>query len=479
MNMEENKELNKEENIAEETKETEASEASVGNEVTETAESEEKTELQELGELDALSEKMKAAEEERPEERKADDVSGTYTGTAQNLDNTYFNKIRYINDGTIPIDDSMEANRSQFQKKISKGKIIDFVSIGLILVAFVGVILSMFLNKGENAIAWLNYVVIGVCLGIVILSFILTTIFNKKTAKLTKEYLNDYEDMLNGYVISDLNIDNASLCVDAKVNDQDVIQAHYFHTISRIESRAVVEGKRNGKHFSLAEVAVVIPPVNIAKVSKKPEDLVNFDGSVFVPAPIQNTATGTEEISAADMTMVDLSLVNEATDNKQDKKREKDQKKANANKQTETATGLFGKIYSYDMSVDSEEAMIVCFTGSNDNTVLPDNLTGFKAVKVPGLRSNIVVYAINPKKIEKFFDEEGIRLTNEINTNQVVQYMFISINSYGSKVGMTLSDDIMQLPVKQISHLGSYESYKDATDKAFHLIDHVQEKAGK
>ncbi len=473
--MEENKELNKEENIGEEVKETEISSPVDEKAVEEPAE--EKTELDELGELDALGEKMKEAEEEKPEEKKADDVSGIYNGTTQNLDNTYFNHIRYVNDGTIPIDEGMEANRASFQKKISKGKIIDYVSIGLILLGFVGVILTFFLNKGDNAISWLNYLIIGVCLGIVVLSFILTTVFNKKTAKLTKEYLNDYEDMLNGYVISDLKVDDPTLCVDAKANDQDVIQAHYFHTISRIESRAVVEGKRYGKRFSIAEVAVVIPPVNIAKASKKPEDLVNFDGSTFVAAPISNTDTGTEEIVAADMTKVDFSLANEIND--QAKKREKDQKKASANRQTETATGLFGKIYSYDMCVESEDAMIICYTGNSENTVLPDNLTGFKAVKVPGLRSNIVVYAVNPKNIEKFFDEEGVKKANAFMINQVVQYMFISINSYGSKIGMTLSDDIMQLPIKQINHLGAFENYKDATDKAFAFIDHVGEKAGK
>lgn len=468
--MEENKDLHNEEKVSEEIKENELLDGVVSKEEI-TSE-----ETNENAELDALTKKMNEAQEE---ERKADDVSGTYNGTSQTLDNTYFNRIRYFNDGTITIDDDMESNRLKFKKKLQKGKIIDFAAIGLIIIAFVGVILNMLLNRGEGAIAWLNYLVIGLALGIMILAFILTTIFNKKTSKITKAYLNDYEDMLNGYVISDLNVNDASLCVDAKVNDQDIIQAHYFHTISKIESRAVVEGKRYGKRFALAEVAVVIPPVSITKANKKPEDLVNFDGSVYVPAPIENTATGTEEISAADMTMVDMSLVNEANNQAQSKKREKDQQKALMNKQTDTATGLFGKIYSYDAAISSDEAMIICFTGTSDVTVLPDNLTGFKAIKVPGLKSSIVVYGVNPKEVEKFFDEKGLEILNSITMNQTVQYTFISINSYGSKVGMTLSDEIMQLPIKETNHFGCYDVYKDATNKAFSFIDHVIEKAGK
>jgi hypothetical protein len=106
-------------------------------------------------------------------------------------------------------------------------------------------------------------------------------------------------------------------------------------------------------------------------------------------------------------------------------------------------------------------------------------LTGFKDIKVPTLRNNIVVYAVNPKTISKFFDEEGCRLVNDFVPNTVVQSAFISINSYGSKVGMTLSDDIMQLPIKQLAHLGSFDLYKDSTDKAFAFIDYVASKAGK
>lgn len=413
---------------------------------------------------------------EETKEIKPDDITGTYTGVASNLEDSYFHPIGYINDG-MTIDQNMEKNRQDFNKVISKAKVMDIVSIVLMLLAFAGVIVTVFVNKGENKIEWLTYVVLGVALAIIVVSFLLTSIFSKKNTKCTKEYLVKYEDLLNGYVISDLKVVDPTLCVEAKANDQDIIQAHYFHTINKIESRAVVEGKRMGRHFSLSEVAVVIPTISIAKANKKPEDLINLDGSTYVPSSeVSNTTTGTAEYASCDMTMVDIELSDEVLNSNEQKKKEKDVKKASGSKQTETATGLFGKIYSYDMCVESEESFIIAYMGSSDATVLPDNLTGFKAVHVPGVRNNIVIYCINPKASAKFFDEEGVNLINAITPDMVVQSMFISINSYGSKIGMNLSDDIMQLPIKQLAHLGSYDAYKNATDCAFNFVDYVEKK---
>ena len=471
--MEETKDLKEEETTAaEEVKPDAASAPTEENKAEEKpAETKEKTA--------ETAEKPLEAEEKAPEEeKKADDISGDYNGHQETLNTSYFNPIHYTNDGTISIDDDINRIREKFNSKLSKSRVIDIVSIVLMVLAFVAVLVVTFALKGKENLAWVTYLVLGISLAVIILSFILTAVFNKKNAKITKDYLNEYEDMLNGYVISDLKVKNPTLCVEAKVDDQEIIQAHYFRTINKIESRAVVEGTRNDYHFSLAEVAVVIPPVSFLQANKKPEDLLNLDGSKYIPDPVGETMTGTQELASKDMTMLDLDLSKEVLDPKQAKKRERDQKRAAANKQTETATGLFGKIYSYGAYVDSEEAIIITFMGDKENTVLPDYLTGFKALKVPGLRNNIVVYAVNPLKSSKFFDEVGVKLLNDITTNPFVQSCFISINSYGSKIGMNLSDDIMQLPIKPLSHTGAFETYKNATDKAFAFVDYVTSKTG-
>ena len=413
--------------------------------------------------------------EENTEPVKADDITGTYTGSEQQLDNSYFAPIKFIKDDSKSIDETFDQARDIFNKKLNKSRVIDVVGIVMMLAGFAAVLLVTFLNKGTE-LQWLTWVIISISFVMIIASFILTSIFNRKNAKLTKDYLNQYEDILNGYAISDLNVINPTLCVDAKVNDQDVIQAHYFRTINRIESRAVVEGKRCGYPFSLAEVVVVIPTISIASANKKPEDYVNLDGSTYIPAPsIEGTLDGT--IDPNGNTNIDISLSDEVNNNKQVEQRVKDQKKAaSANKVVDTATGLFGKIYSYGYTVDSEEAFIITIMGDPEATVLPDYLTGFKACMVDGLKKNIVIYAVDPSKLTPFLDEEGIKILNSIDVNTAVQSLFISVNSYGCKVGMNLSDDIMQLPIKQLGSIGAYDAYKDATDASFKFIDYVAKK---
>ena len=107
--------------------------------------------------------------------------------------------------------------------------------------------------------------------------------------------------------------------------------------------------------------------------------------------------------------------------------------------------------------------------------MLPNYLTGFKAVKVPGLASRVVVFLANVSLSAKFFDEKTVELLNSLVPNQVFQSGFISINSYGTRIGFNLSDELMNIPVKKRQVPGTLESYKEINDKTFQLIDHLEE----
>lgn len=417
------------------------------------------------------------------EEEKADSIDGSYNAkgsTAKPTDASYFKPIKYVNDGTRTIDEDIEKTRKTFMAKLGKSKTWDIVSIVLMIISFVGVIIVTFTNKGAQ---WITWTVIGIAVAIIIGSFVLASVFNKKNSKVAEEYLGVYEDIVNGYTFDGLGVADPVLCPDAKIDDQVIIQSHYFRVINSIQSRALVEGKRKGRNFQVAEVAVVIPSIKIEDANKKPTELVNLDDTPYVPSPVDSdTLTSTQELSDKDMTMVDLELANEANGNsKESDKRRKDEEKAKKKnpEATETSTGLFGKIYSYDMNVDSEEAVIISFMGEKKYTVLPNYLTGFEAVHVPGLRSNIVVYAINPREASKFFDKEGVALLNEINVGLTIQSAFISLNSYGSKFGLTLSDDIMSLPIKTAPHIGTMDEFKEATHQIFDFADYVDSKRKK
>lgn len=435
----------------------------------ENKEVEEVKEEQELQDVQDNVEEISQDQSEVIQEKKADDISGEYTGTSTGLDNAYFNPIRYVDIGNcVNFDDEIDKVRNSYAKKLGKGRIFDFVSIGVMILSFAGVILVTMLNTNSET-AWLTWVVLGTAVALIIASFLLTTIMNKKSSKIAKEYLNVFEDTFNGYTISSLNISEPVLCVDAKIDDQLIIQSHYFSTINRIDSRGIVEGKRNDREFVMGEVAVVIPTTRIEDVNRKPEDLVNLDGSHYVKE-IGDTATGTTELSGKDMTILDMDIASDLNQ-KQAKKKEKDQSKKQADT---TATGLFGKYISYDMKVDSEESIIVSFMGAKIYTVLPTYTAGFKAVFVPGLRNNVVVYATNPRKAAKFFNNEGVELLNNIKTNNIIQSGFLSINSYGCKAGITLSDDIMVLPLKELKSRGAYELFRDTVEHVFDYFDFVE-----
>lgn len=428
------------------------------------------------------SEESKTKEEnassENTEEKPLDAVNGDYNSkkATASTEDAFFKSTTYVNDGTRTFDEDIERIRKTNLSKMNSFKVFDYVFLGLMVLAFVGVILVTFLNK--NGSKALTYTVVGIAFAVILAGFILSSVLNKKKSKIVNEYLDQYEDATYSYVLSDLNVQDLKYCVAAKIEDQDVIQAHYFRTINAIQSRAAISGKRNGLDFHGAEVAVSIPSVPFTVTNAKPVDLINLDGSKYDPQTSE-TMTGTQEFATKDMTLIDLNVASEASgSSKIQDRRRKDAYKASqkAGQTSETSTGFFGKYFSYDMKVHSSEALIISFMGDKEYTVLPDYINGYQAIKVPGLRSNIVVYATDISNSRIFFDDEAIRNLNEVVTGPYVQSAMVSINSYGTKVGLTLSDDIMSLPTKPLKHIGIFDSFKTALEHIFIFVDHVDEK---
>ncbi len=398
-----------------------------------------------------------------------DSIDGEYNGK-QNLGDfkSYFKPITYVVDTTHSIDDDIDKTRKKYTDLIKKYNILDLSSLILMVVAFIGVILVTFLNTDEK-LAWLTWTILAIAIVIIIGGFVLSHFTGKKRRTLSIDYLTSFEDTLNGYVNSYLNVDEALLAAEGQIDDQLIIQSHCFKTINTIYSRAVVLGKRNGHDFTSAEVSVAVPTITFEDANKLPESFVNLDGTPYFPEANTNLDTSTQELPATDMTLVDLDLAHEITGEKKKPAKKKPE-------DTNTSVGLFGKYYSYDAKVTHQESMIISIMGTSKFTYLPDHLNGFTPVKVPGLKRNIVVFLADPKSSSIFFDEEGVRLLNDININTVVESLFISINSYGMKAGMMLSDDIMELPLKRIQHSGCYDIFKDESVKVFRFFDHVESK---
>lgn len=406
--------------------------------------------------------------------KKADEIDGEINLHNKVTDSSYFKPINYVYDGISNIDDEIERVRSLYLKKMKKSKIFNIGAVAVMLLAFLGVIMVVFFNK-DSSKSWLTYTVLAIAAVLIIVSFILTSHFAKKDAKHIQDYLNVYEDTLGGYLLHDMDVQNAILCPDAKIDETTFIQAHCYRTISSIDSRAVMEGYRKNHVFQIAEMAAIIPPVSVDKANEVPVDYINLDGTPYIPDAVSNTMTGTVELQSKDMTVVDLDLSDEANLTKNADKRKKDEEKHKKEASSMTNRyGLFGRFYSYDVKVSSEESVIIYFMGEKRFTLLPDYLTGFKAVKVPGLRHNIIVYVANVDSAKKFFDEKAVELLNNIVPNQVFQSAFVSINSFGTKIGINLSDEIMNIPVKKRQVPGTLAAYKEANDKIFAYIDYIE-----
>ena len=412
-----------------------------------------------------------------PLPKKADELDGEINLQNKVTEQSYFKPLNYVYDGFANIDDEVENVRKGYLAKIKKSKIFNFVAIAVMLVAFLGVILVFFFNKNKE-LAWVTYTVLGVAAVLIIGSFILTSHFAKKDNKHIQQYLADYEDTLGGYLLYKMDVKNPALCPDAKVDETSFIQAHCYRTISSIDSRSVLECERHGYRLVIAEMAAIVPPVSLAKANELPHDYVNMDGTPYIPSnDLDETMTGTTELQDKDMTVVDIELADEANATKNTEKKNKDVEKNNAkNAQKTNRYGLFGRFYSYSFTILSEESFILYFMGDKAFTNLPDYLTGFKAVKVPGLRSNIVCFAADPVKSQRFLDEEGVKLLNAIVPNQIVQSLFLSANSFGTKIGVNLSDDIMNVPVRTRQVPGSLEAYKEVNDRIFDFVDYMEKK---
>ena len=133
---------------------------------------------------------------------------------------------------------------------------------------------------------------------------------------------------VNGYTLSNLHLDDAKIAPEAKIEDKEVIEAHYFRTITSIQSRAVVRAKRNQYSFTCSEVAVVIPQAAIEDCNKVPLDYLNRDGTPYIEDTANSGTTtvfGTQEISSS-VTRIDTEIA--------DKKKAKKKAKVTTKKST-------------------------------------------------------------------------------------------------------------------------------------------------
>ncbi len=440
-------------------------------------EPEEDDEHEEVNEIPVLSEEE--TEEEAPDapseekEHSLDSVAGEYTKAASQKpreDSGYFKSLDYHNDGASTLDEDIESRRKVFNKTYRSNKICSIIIMVVLLLFFVGILLVVILDVED----WVTWTVLGVGIAFIVIALIVSKVLSNKVSKKAMAYLHEYQDVVSSYLVGKLEVSDATLGCDATIDDQDFIQAHYFSTINSITSRAVVVGQKNGYNFNMAEICVNVPPRTFDDGNKKPEDLYNLDGSKYDASSSLDINTSTQEVPTSDMTMVDIEL---ASDTKQEKKKEKKLKSYEKDANNATEVGLFGRFIAYDFKVRSEQAFIITVLGDKQYSMLPDYTSGFYAVKVPGLKSNIVVYAVQPVMVHDIFSEEAVDILNSIDVSVNVQSLFISCNSYGTRIGVNLSDPMVELPIEKNPPLGGFDELAETLNQVFAFVSHVEEKA--
>lgn len=376
-----------------------------------------------------------------------------------------FKPITYTYEESVSFDDEVESFRKSYLPKYKLYRLLNYGSMALLVLGFACIIIPMFLNI-SNASLKIVLMVVGIAL--VVAAIVISIISSKKMQQFTINYSYRYFELIAGYTAYELSVNDVYCCPGANMDETLFIQAHMFRTITNIQSSSVMEGRRHGHDFVAGFLGAIIPPVSYDKANELPSEYINMDATPYIAPEFGATVTGSRELPTPDMTVVDLNLANEENSKAPVKKNA-------APRQSSNNLGLFGWFTSYTLPVKSEESLIIYFLGKRTSNILPDYLTGFRAVKVPSLRSDIVVFAADIKASGKFFTNRAIEYLNNVKPDDIFQSGFISINSYGAKIGLNLDDCFINAPAfKEGKRAGNFASYDNAMKNLFGFLDEIE-----
>ena len=321
--------------------------------------------------------------------------------------------------------------KKQTKKKKKMSLILNLSLLFVILPALVVMILST-IKVGEKAIisfSWVPITTISIALAFVIALLVVKHIFDKKHQKITHDYFYFYLNAVSAYSLKDMNITDGKIAAEGTMKDDLLIQAHYFAQIFSISSRGLVVGKKDGKDFTYGEIACAIP-------------YKTKEQAYAIPSPIYDLADGSElpYIPAAS---------DETTGNK---------KKNVFDNQTQSY-GMLGRMLCLNNKVTPDESFIIALRGKMNDTVMPDYIKNYKPYQDKRLGDKIIIYLATDEG-KKFFNDENIDLLSKFIIDDVVTSGFVTVNSYGSKIALNLSDSLMVLPIENKVNVSSLDSLR-------------------
>lgn len=392
---------------------------------------------------------------EEKEVKNADSLDGVYNSkasTAKTVDASSFLPLKKFDekDDVISIiEGKREEYSKQYKTKNLVSKILNIVFVVLLILALVILILSNVKVGGNQIIpyAWVPITVISIAGAFAIALAVVLYIYNKKFQVKTHNFFIFYQNILASYSLSSLNTEDMKIAPENQLNDELLIQAHYFSTIYSISSRGLVVGKIDENDFTYGEIACTVPYKSKIEANSNPA------------------------------TMYDLTTSEELPYKPEVYKEEKEVKRKGmfTNQTPDQSFGVLGRMLALKNSVDSLKSVIVCFKGDENTTFMPDYVSNYKAYKDNRLKDNIILFlASDDAKV--FFDDEGINLLNQIEIDETFTSGFISINSYGSKLVLNLSDQLMVLPIENKPDKKAFDSLKDTLNKMVSFVNYVSSK---
>lgn len=427
----------------------------------------EKKKQVQLDEFDKLKEDLQLAQEQeqgsqidvRKDTRTVavDSINGEINKQPTEKKAGVFNQLTYIYEPTLSFDDEVEAARVNVMPKLKRVQVFSIISLFALLGGLIMSGLTLMMNSLSQPIKIVLLVIGGV---LFVSALVLSFLLRRKQKKITSEYYGRYFDLLSGYTAQAIGLSNSMTCIDGSMDELLFIQAHLYRTIIGIESANVLEAERRNKSYVGGFLAAALPQIDFEQANKLPKEYFLTNGNPYVEGSENPTVTGSIEISSNDVTMVDLEAV-------------KDNKDKKVQKEENSQLGLYGWFSSYDLRVESNQSLIIYFMGAKEDNRLPDYLSGFKAMKIDGLKKTIVVYAASPSVAGEFFTDANIRLLNDFIIDATCQSGFISINSFGSKLGLNLSNEFTSAPT-QPRELGIYTSYYHNTKLVFEFFDNIE-----
>ena len=306
----------------------------------------------------------------------------------------------------------IEDMRSEFYKNMSKSKNMStVVTIVLLLLLVLGFALSSIL--GED-LKWISYVIFGVAILGIIVTLFINSADKKKTLAKLDVYVIDVIQTIDSYAFAtNDSFSSVKACKSAKLELNDIVEAHFFDTINAINSRNVVLATLNDKTLKCGELACRVPYQ--ARELK--------EGEV---AP---------------------------------------------KRQPSESYGIFGKYMTYPLN--KKFGVIVQLEGVN--YYKPTYLDGYEEVEVEGLKKDFKVYATSKGDAKKLLnDEKLIDTLNSINSDDVLENMFLSLNENGTKFCFNYNETLMEIPMQKRVVNKPYLHFKNDIEKVVTLISRLE-----